>query len=541
MKRRPKLTEYRFDQWADDLKSWIQESVSPFENDTPEKQRERKARGREDRLYFLKTYLPHYFYGEFEDFHEEWSDLADITNEIVGVAAPRKHAKSTFFTLGVPIHDIAYALKHFIMVISDSNDQASGFTIAIRLELEVNPRLKHDFGDLQSAYGRRGATWKQNDFTTSNGVRVLARGRGEKVRGLKNVQYRPDRIIVDDLENDQNVKNPAIVKAALDWLLQAVLLSVGDEWSFLMVGNVFAPRSVLSQIINAKDEETGKQIYVTRIYDCYREDGAPLWPAMWPLEKLDKFRRQIGTVRFNREMRNRVGAEESPIREEWITYVPKIEILSPKNRRVAAFLDPSGKGTETTDFKAIVVVGRDDEGFYDTMHAWIRHATVNEMWKRVWEVDEEFGCGMGVEINMFQDFLIDSYINYAERMERHIRLQKVNHSKEKISRIVNRISPLVEYGKLRFVKGQSDQDLLVEQLIYIMDANVNDDGPDALEGALSIVSVSPAICIGRDPERRETAMGGSRGFAAPGGRGMSLPGGRGFFGRFGQRVGMFRG
>ena len=28
--------------------------------------------------------------------------------------------------------------------------------------------------------------------------------------------------------------------------------------------------------------------------------------------------------------------------------------------------------------------------------------------------------------------------------------------------------------------------LLVEQLVYILDANINDDGPDALEGGRSI-------------------------------------------------------
>jgi len=121
------------------------------------------------------------------------------------------------------------------------------------------------------------------------------------------------------------------------------------------------------------------------------------------------------------------------------------------------------------------------------LHAWIRHATVNEMWSMVWAVDDEFNCGMGVEINMFEDFLIDSYKAYAARAGRHVRLIKERHATDKIARIVNRISPLVEFGKLRFVKGQSDQDLLVEQLIYIMDSNINDDGPDALEGAVSML------------------------------------------------------
>ena len=99
MRKRPKISEYRFDQWADDLKSWIQESVSPFEDDTPEKQQERKDRAEWDKLYFMATYLPHYFGKAFGDFHEEWGEFGDLEDECAFVGAPREHGKSTFFHL----------------------------------------------------------------------------------------------------------------------------------------------------------------------------------------------------------------------------------------------------------------------------------------------------------------------------------------------------------------------------------------------------------------------------------------------------------
>lgn len=241
MKRRPKITEYRFDQWAEDLKAWIQESVSPFEDDTPEKQEERIARAEWDKLYFMKTYLPHYFNKPFGAFHEEWGELGDLRDDCAFVAAPREHGKSVFFTFGDPIHDVCYELRHFILIISDTNDQATGFTLPIRLEFEDNPRIRHDFGELM------GPTWAKNDYTTSNGVRVLARGRGEKVRGLKNRQHRPDKAVVDDFENDENVRNPKRVKDGKDWLLKAVIGSLGEGFCFLMVGNLFHPKSVLAQ------------------------------------------------------------------------------------------------------------------------------------------------------------------------------------------------------------------------------------------------------------------------------------------------------
>lgn len=488
MRRKPKLTEQRFDQYADDLKRWIVESVSPFENDTPAKQKARIARAEHDELYFCVTYLPHYFIVEFGDFHEEWQELTEIRDESIFVAAPREHAKSTFFTLGDPVHDICYELRHFILIISDTNDQATGFTLAIRSELEENPRLKHDFGNLKSRYGGRSVTWKKNDFISRNGVRTLARGQGEKVRGLKNRQYRPDKVIVDDFENDENVENPKLVKKGKRWLTRAVIGSMGAGYTFLMIGNLFHPKSVLSQFIAEKDEE-GKPLYVSRIYRAWIDYGKPgqrpLWPALWPAERLEKKRRQMSTVDFNAEMMNLTGAEGSPFPEEWIKYYEPEEIQDLEMVSAAA-VDPSAKSGENNDYKAIITVSLNREKmiFY-VRHAWIRHASPGEMFAAAYHQHDEYGGQSWIEDNMLEDFLHEAIQNYAREIGRYIPWMPVHHSTNKEARIIGTLSYLVEYGKLKFLKNHSDQNLLVEQLVYILNKNVNDDGPDALEEVVS--------------------------------------------------------
>lgn len=484
MRKRPEITENRFDQWADQLKGWIQESVSPFEKDTPAKQKARKEKARYDLLYFCATYLPHYFTSEFGEFHKEWERLTDIHDESVFVAAPREHAKSTFFTFAVPIRNIAYALRWFQIIISDTNDQAKGFTLPIRLELEENPRIKHDFGDLV------GKPWTVTDFTTSNGVRTLARGRGEKVRGLKNRQHRPDFAVADDFENDENVENPRLVTAGKRWLTRAVIGSMGAGYTFLMVGNLFHPKSVLSQFIADKDED-GTNLYVSRIYSAWldygKADQRPLWSSAWPPQRLEKKRRQMGTVDFNAEMMNLTGAEGSPFPEEWFQYYEPEELCG-KNLDVASFCDPSAKNGEANDFKAIITVAlnRIDMVFY-CMHAWIRHASPGTMFEAAYRQHDEYPGSMGIEENMLHDFLHEAIQNYAKEAKRYLPWFPVTHSTNKEARIIGTLSYLVEYGKLRFRKNHSDQNTLVEQLIYILNKNVHDDGPDALEGAVSIL------------------------------------------------------
>lgn len=505
MRKRPKLTEYRFDQWTQDLKDWIHASVSPFENDTPEKQQERKERGQWDKLFFLKTYLPHYFTKPFGDFHEEWAELGDLRDDCAFVAAPREHAKSTFFTFGDLIHDVCYGLRHFILIVSDTNDQATGFTLPIRLELEDNPRIRHDFGDLG------GQPWTKSDYTTSNNIRVLARGRSEKVRGLKNRQWRPDKAVVDDFENDENVENPNLVKKGKNWLLRAVIGSLGEGFCFLMVGNVFHPKSILAQFMADKDE-VGNLLYISRVYRAILDEGKPterpLWPELWPMERLRKKRRTMGSVSFNAEMMNLTGAENSPFKETWFKYCEETD-LDGLMLEVATGVDPSAKGGEANDFKAIVTVGLDRaEMMFYCLHAWIRHSSPGEMFDASYNQVDHYGGQIGIEDNMLEDFLHEAIQNYAKRVGRYLPWQPIHHSSNKEARIIGTLSYLVEHGKLRFIRGHSDQDRLVEQLIYILNKNINDDGPDALETAVKLLqSGGLAVTAGVDPEPRETMTG----------------------------------
>ena len=52
------------------------------------------------------------------------------------------------------------------------------------------------------------------------------------------------------------------------------------------------------------------------------------------------------------------------------------------------------------------------------------------------------------------------------------------------------LSPLVERGKVRFlmlVRRNADYNRLMEQLVFFPSPTVHDDGPDALEGAVSLL------------------------------------------------------
>jgi hypothetical protein len=239
-----------------------------------------------------------------------------------------------------------------------------------------------------------------------------------------------------------------------------------------------------------KDED-GKPLYLSRVYrawiDFGKPDQRPLWPAAWPPERLEKKRRSMGTVDFNAEMMNLTGAEGSPFPGEWFVYYEPEEL---NGRRLiqATFTDPSAKNGEANDFKAIVTVALDPAAMiFFVRHAWIRHSSPSEMFAAAYRQYDEYPGPVGIEENMLKDFLHEAIFNYAKEVKRYLPWQPVTHSTNKQARIIGTLSYLVEYGKLRFLKHQSDQDILVEQLVYILNKNVHDDGPDALEGAVKML------------------------------------------------------
>lgn len=483
-----KFSKSEYEKRAKEIIARMKQETTPFKDDSEKAKKERRAHAKVDRLWFFQTYFPHYFSKDFGDFHKEWNTLADVPDEPVFLAAPREHTKSTFFSLGVPVHDICCERRHFIMIISDTEDLAADFAAFIQLELEENERIKQDFGEFTNQ-----GNWESKDFITRNGIRVKARGRGQRVRGLRNRQYRVDRILIDDLENDKNVKNPKLVKETIDWLLEAVINTLAEGGSMTMVGTLLSKKSVLAQMIATKSEDDPeKPRFICRVYRSLLEDGEPMWPAGWSKERLIQKKSFIGSVRFNKEFQNDPRDDDGLFQEEWIRYYHPEELLG-KVLRVYTAIDPSMENGASNDYKAIVTIGIDLDGIIYVLDAFIRKCSVDTMARVGYSRYEELHpLIMSMEENALGEFAQSPFKLVARDKKYQLPIKGVKHSISKEARI-GRLSPFVERGLIRLQKGHSDQDLLVEQLINFPSSTVNDDGPDALEGAVDIAEKNSGV------------------------------------------------
>ena len=97
------------------------------------------------------------------------------------------------------LHAALYGYKKYILLVSDTESQATAFLDCIKAEQEENEALIADFGP------QKGKVWKSSVILLQNGCRIDAVGSGQKLRGRRHGARRPDLIVLDDIENDQEV------------------------------------------------------------------------------------------------------------------------------------------------------------------------------------------------------------------------------------------------------------------------------------------------------------------------------------------------
>lgn len=360
------------------------------------------------KAYFLNQKLPtdpairrlefnSFFFGEAFDevtpwFHYELASFYAAGRHF-GVAAPRGFAKTTMGSSEV-IYRIVNGLSHYTLVISDTYSQARDIVDNIRSELESNRLLIWVYGDLRTDWH-----WTSGAFTTSNDVRVVARGSNMKVRGLKFRHWRPDFALCDDLENDEMVENPDRRAKLTNWIKKALMPALARKSRQVgIVGTVLHMDSLLNNILDGKPGFGGwerfRYVALNR-----REDGSEfsLWPSMFPVDVLKRMRDDpnfedyMGPLVFAQEMQNEPIDEEARIfKREWIYGTadkPYLYSLTEKEenhrrehpaatedqgwvksqmRQIVLAVDPAISEETTADWFAIVVVGIDRAG-----HIWI--------------------------------------------------------------------------------------------------------------------------------------------------------------------------
>ena len=248
--------------------------------------------------------------------HEIYQHLRDRSKKRVLIAAPRGTAKSTVTSLLLPMHRIAFKShdeEEFIVIISESQAQSINFLSRIKYHLTFSDEFKMLFGDMGPNTAKR---WTATDVVTANGVRIVAVGTGQRVRGFIEGDTRPTLIIVDDFESELNAYTMEARAKNRKWMTEAVIPSLSDEGRIVMIGTVISEDCFLYW---AKESTAWNVLWFSIIDD----EGEPIWPERFPQERINGIKEEYASVGningFYQEYMNIAQSpDEAPFQPDWI-------------------------------------------------------------------------------------------------------------------------------------------------------------------------------------------------------------------------------
>jgi predicted phage terminase large subunit-like protein len=444
---------------------------------------ERKARCQGSVWEFARAYFPDYVPAEGAAFHEEWEKIRRIENEPVLLTAFRGSGKSTYFSLLDPVHSIAYGLRNFMLFSSYNEEKSAVFSGRILLELLYNPRLINDFGVFMPSGRPAGIRNFTADVPGSGGktVQVRAVSMGQDPRGFVHGPHRPDYVRMDDIQSRKRSRSQKFVRESIDWIMQDLIPALAEGYSAAVVATPLNTQCVASTLEKGSDEINAVKTYK---YPA-EERGKPTWKDRFPVSRLAKLKKTIGSAAYAQEyLLIPVALDERIFKEESIKRYDPEELPGIRFAYVFSWTDPSVKHEEKHCFKATVCAGITNEGAVYVLKARIRKESVSRMVEGMYGIYNDYRPQyMFFEDNGGQALLAEIFDAKAEKEGYHIRHRAETNTVHKDTRIEGTLSAPVENGVIRFLRTDPDQKELIGQLLQFPGGEYK-DGPDALEGVV---------------------------------------------------------
>lgn len=232
------------------------------------------------------------------DCHREWWDMVCSNHKFVAIAAPRGHAKSTTITLSYVLANLLFHTRRFIMILSDTEAQSVLFLGDIKKQLSDNENLMHLFGIKRLI--KDAETEMIVEFEDGFQAMVMAKGTGQKIRGTKWNNLRPDLIVCDDLENEDIVLNEERRKKFGKWFTGSVIPALSKNGIIRYVGTILHMDSQLNRLMPKYNSPGAiitplvwrsgpRSIWYSALYKAHpsmNDYSVVLWPEGRPVEDL---------------------------------------------------------------------------------------------------------------------------------------------------------------------------------------------------------------------------------------------------------------
>jgi len=325
----------------------------------------RKALTRESFSWFFATYFTHYITCPTADFQKEIMDLLQNDEHLkVAITAFRGSAKSTIATLAFPIWSlVGKPAKKYTLLVSQTQELSKQILTNIKQELSTNELLMRDFGP----FTEDADEWRSNSLVIRQyNARVSAISQSESIRGIRHRQYRPDNIVIDDVEDLESVKTREIREKLWNWFTGEVV-PIGDVGTKItIVGNLLHEDSLMMRL--KESMESGKMNGVYREYPLIDDKDNIAWLGKYPtMRHIEEKRREVSdeAAWYREYLLKFISDDNRIVQRDWPqfwTELPDLRSHRPRFVGIGTDLAISEKSSaDLTSLIPFVVFGHGDD------------------------------------------------------------------------------------------------------------------------------------------------------------------------------------
>lgn len=203
------------------------------------------------------------------------------------VIAPRDHAKSTALTFDYVLAEVLFKQSRYVILIGSTEAMAQEQLGNITGEL-------HDNEDLRKEFGIEGfITDSKTDIIVKmdggHTFRIVARGAEQRIRGLLWDGKRPDLVVCDDMEDDEQVENSNRRLKFKSWFFRAARQSLSKKGKIRVHGTILHEDSLLSRL---RKNSMWTHLFF-KAHESFDDFSNILWPERWTEKELRDKRQEF--------------------------------------------------------------------------------------------------------------------------------------------------------------------------------------------------------------------------------------------------------
>jgi hypothetical protein len=255
--------------------------------------------------------------------HKEWVTQALSAHRVL-INCPPRHAKSTIFSVWLPIWLICMDRNVQILICSETVTLARKFSNEISANLTYNQQLIQDFGRFRPesldwpwrpADGELMVEGRERQIKSGD-LTLQIRGVGQQVLGME-----ANWVICDDVVSRESAKHPTQREALSEWFHGDVMSRLEPGGRAVVIGQRLHLYDLYGELAKEKipGEETPRWKHINYPAVLDWEEKRVLWPERWPWHEIMQKYTDLGSAKFEAMyQQNPLPEGEALARKGWI-------------------------------------------------------------------------------------------------------------------------------------------------------------------------------------------------------------------------------